>query len=289
MDKRKVVELFLKEGVLLSPEEMEKINEENYLQMLREKKNEDGVECEVKKPRWGKVTTEEYVKMYNENFEFLKNLLLKKTRAVSIDKGRKIFSEVTIIGRVKEIKGSGFVLEDVTGETEVSCDNRDVNVGDVIGLKGRFRENVFFPEQVIWPDIPLGNEPKLTGRRVVLTPSPKGSEGEIVISPIAKEGVIGGFGKRGEIIIKNKEGEMRILAYSPPEKLGEDEAVKLLKKRRLPDEKNPDNAIRKIPHIFWLFNNSANWSRNYKGVTIISTNKGSFAEYENGRVRFGKL
>ena len=38
MDKRDIVNRFLKEGILLSPEDLGKINEENYQQILESRK-----------------------------------------------------------------------------------------------------------------------------------------------------------------------------------------------------------------------------------------------------------
>ena len=37
MDKKDILELFLKSGVLLSPEEFEAVNENNYMHVLKEK------------------------------------------------------------------------------------------------------------------------------------------------------------------------------------------------------------------------------------------------------------
>ena len=37
MDKKEIIGMFLKKGVLLSPGELEKINKENYMQILESK------------------------------------------------------------------------------------------------------------------------------------------------------------------------------------------------------------------------------------------------------------
>ena len=170
MDKKEIIGMFLKKGVLLSPGELEKINKENYMQILESKSGAtEKKEHAVKEPMRGKISTEEFIKICNRKFEFLRETLLKKIEAVSINKGRKVFSEVAIIGRVKELTGKGFVIEDVTGETETVTENKGVNAGDVLGMSGFFKENRFFPKQVIWPDIPLENSPKPIQTKITLT------------------------------------------------------------------------------------------------------------------------
>ncbi|MCK4531660.1 MAG: hypothetical protein KAT94_02230 [Candidatus Aenigmarchaeota archaeon] len=292
MNKKEIIGMFLDRGVLLSPEDLEKINEKNYMQILESK---SGVtkkkEHAVNEPVRGKISTEEFIKICNRKFEFLRETLLKKIEAVSINKGRKVFSEVAIIGRVKELTGRGFVIEDVTGETEVVTENKEVNAGDVLGMRGFFKENRFFLEQTTWPDIPLDNSPKPIQTKITLTMKAKENMEGFIISPNAEksENVITGFEKFGMIKTTKEGKDTRIIAYSPSKEINEDDAVKILKKRIIPEEGILENLITEIPDIFWLFNNKRNWTRNYKGVVIISSDENSFAEYGMEGVRFGKI
>ncbi|MEE9323318.1 MAG: hypothetical protein V3U72_02110 [Candidatus Aenigmarchaeota archaeon] len=292
MNKKETIGLFLKRGILLSPEELEKINEENYMQVLEsksgEKKDEGSV---VSRPQKGKISSEEFIKKHNMKFEFLRETLLRKIEAVSINKGRKVFSEVAIIGRVKDITERGFVVEDVTGETETVTEKEEIKVGDVLGMKGFFKENLFFPKQIIWPDVPLENNPKPLGTEITLTTKVKENTNGIVVCPNAKESenTITGFDKLGMIKTSKEGREIRIVAYSPEKEINEEEAVRILKKRLIPEAWVVDNLMKEIPDIFWLFNNKRNWTRNYKGVIIISSDESSFAECGLEEIRFGKI
>lgn len=292
MDKRDVIELFLKNGVMLTPEEVEGLEEKNYMQFLEKKlggaKKDDVVVAEPKK---GKISCEDFVKICSNKFEFLRGLLLRKTDAVSINKGRKIFSEVTIIGRVKELASRGFVVEDVTGETEVVTDKNHVSLGDVVGLKGHFKDNLFFPNQIIWPDIPLESKAKPWDMSIILTTKIKEEMNGIIICPYVRtaDNVIGEFGRLGTISISKHGKELVVVAYSPSKETGEEEAARILKKRLIPEEGLPDNAITEVPVIFWLFRNGKSWTRNYRSVIIISTASESFAEWHGNEVNFGNI
>lgn len=292
MDKKGIIGQFLKRGILLSPEELKKINEENYMQVLESRGGRtEKKECIVVEPKGGKISSEEFIKIQNTKFEFLREILLKKIEAVSINKGRKVFLEVAIIGRVKELTGRGFVVEDVTGETEVVTENEETVIGNVLGARGHFKENCFFPKQIIWPDVPLENTPKTAGMRITLTTKPKEDMKGVVVCPGAKpsENVVTGFDKFGAVKINKGGREIKILAYSPNKETNEDGAVRTLKKRTAEKGRVVDDLIKEIPDIFWLFNNKRNWTKNYRGVVIISNDEDSFAEYGEGEVRFGKI
>jgi hypothetical protein len=293
MEKKDILELFLKNGVMLSPEEFVEVNEKNYMHLLEKKlgggKKDDFT---IVKPKSGRISCEQFIKISGGKFEFLRDAILKKTEATSINKGKKVFSEVTIIGRVKEITGRGFTLEDVTGEAEVVSENRDIKPGDTLGVKGFFKENSFFPNQTIWPDIPLENNPEPVGIRITLTTKVKdeGMPGVIVCPETERKcNIITGFGRLGTVKISKGSSEMAITAYSAPGEIKEEDAVRILKKRLIPEDGVVDNLIDDIPNMFWLFNNKRNWTKNYRGVLIISTDSESFAEYDGEEVGFGKL
>lgn len=291
MNKKEIIELFLKNGVLISPDELERINSENCTAILEAKTGGTKNEFTVNEPRRGRISSEEFIRACNSKFDFLRDTLLKKIDAVSINKGKKIFSEVAVIGRVKESTAKGFVVEDLTGETEVIGENKEINAGDVLGVIGFFKDNSLFAKQIVWPDIPLEHSPKPIRMKITLTTKVKEDMGGLVICPNAEKSknVISGFGKIGMIRISKDGHDIRIIAYSPGNKVSEEEAVRILKKRLLPEEEVLDNAITEIPDIFWLPGNNENWARNYRGVVIISSGEGSFAEYGADGVKFGKI
>lgn len=292
MDKKEILEMFLKNGIMLSPEEFEAIDEKNYMQALRKMSGEkSGSETVIATPRTGRMTCDQFIRACNAKFEFLRGEILKKTEAVSINKGKKVFSEATIIGRVKESTSRGFILEDITGEIEVVNENKDVRAGDVIGLKGFFKENRFFPSQVIWPDIPLSNSPALSGIRMTLTTKiTEGMAGTIICPEAGKaDNVITGFNRLGTIKISKHDARITVLAYSPAGEMGEEAAVRMLKKRVIPEEGIVENLIAEIPGILWIFNNGRNWTKNYRGVLIASSDSGSFVEYDGDEISFRRI
>jgi hypothetical protein len=292
MDKKDILGLFLKNGVLLSPEEFDKVDEKNYMNVLKAKTGgSGGSAADVSTPKTGRITCDAFVRACTGRFKLLKDEILRKTDAVSINKGRKVFSEVTLIGRVKDVVQKGFTLEDITGETDVALENGDVKAGDVVGLKGFFREARFFPKQVIWPDIPLGNAPRPFGSRITLTPRVREDMSGVIVCPAGGKAAnaVTGFGRFGVVRLAESRPAFVIVAYSPGAEVGEDAAVMMLKKRMIPDDSIIDNAIAEVPGIFWLSGNRRNWVKNYRGVLIVSTDSDSFAEYDGGEVSFGSV
>lgn len=277
MNKKEIIRLFLKNDILLSPKQLEKINENNYREFLKKRGKEPPKKEEDKKrkKRKTKMDAGEFIKNYNKQFTFLKQILLKKTEAVSINKGRKVFSEVTIIGRVKEKTHRGFVIEDVTGETEVMGEDERASPGDVIAVRGSFRENRFFPKQIIWPDIPLGGGFKTISTEIALSEKEGDSRRE-------------GNKPRAEAIKKTaKNGEeIDIFVYSPEKEVTQESASDFLKKRTAPTRCPAEGLIEKIPQIFWIKGNGKNWSKNYKGVVMVSTDGNSTAVCKKDGVSF---
>ncbi len=79
------------------------------------------------------------------------------------------------------------------------------------------------------------------------------------------------------ITIKKNENSVIILACG---NMKEKDILNILKKRLFPT-KNPYfyNVIEKIPDIVWLISD-ANWTRNYKGITIVSSDASVYVEYD---------
>jgi hypothetical protein len=79
------------------------------------------------------------------------------------------------------------------------------------------------------------------------------------------------------------------LCYSPKDNIGEDSAAKILKKRTINGETMMPVFLDEIPKIFWVVNNGKNWTKNYKGVIIISTDEQSRAVCSERGVSFEKI
>ena len=304
MNKKQIMSAFLKEGILVPPEMWGEVNEKNYMEILellkkgkrkKEAPQGKGKETKSTKNTDKSVFVEDIINYYEKKYNFLKNLLLKKMDAVSINKGKKLFSKTSIIGRVKDKTPKGVVVEDITGETEVITDNKNVREGDVVGLIGWFKEGVFFPEKIIWPDIPLTTEREetpdlLLAEKLTEKITKKEDSGELIITP-------GPETKKttpSYINLSRKGIQLSVLFFRPRKPVTESEILGFLKRRELPCEDgvgvNTSCLIEKIPNIIWLAGNKENWNRNYKGIILISTNKESFYELKkNGEGRFGKI
>jgi hypothetical protein len=298
MNKKRILSIFLEEGVLVTPELLETINEGNYketLESLRARsEQEEGKTKTVAEKKRREATVKDFLDYYNKKYELLKGILLKKMNAVSINKGRKIFSKTSIIGRVREKTGRGFVIEDVTGETEAVTDNADFSPGDVVGLSGFFREGGFFPDEITWPDIPLTSSGGLPGILLTEKPASVTEEGRgkdmvmVELDPDKRE-------PNPRLMDFLHTGRrISILAFRPEKKIGHKDFVVFLKKRELPHREEPgiytSFLIESVPDVVWLVENGENWTRNYKGILLVSTEKGSFFEYkEESGGKFGKI
>lgn len=288
MNKKQILSMFLEEGVLIPPDLLEKVDEENYEEVLKSLKGEKKTGDEARTPtkaekKRNEASVKDFLDYYSRKYEFLKGVLLKKMEAVSINKGKKIFSKTSIIGRVKEKTASGFIIEDVTGEAEVATESKGILPGDVIGLKGWFKEGGFLADEVVWPDIPLTNTarvPKfLLARRL--------TEG---IRERSERGVVINLGSEGKetpnpdhITVMHRNEKISVLVFKPEKAIGNEGVAWFLKRRELPHrggmEIYTSHLIEKIPNILWLAENKENWTKNYKGIIIVSTDHKSLFEY----------
>ncbi len=302
--KEEIVRKALEAGILLTPGLLETLNEEKLEEMIKEAKQKDKtVLTERERPTKSrliikvkrvvpkaKLKPEDFTRYYNNKYEGIKKLLLKKLDAVSINKVGESYDEISIIGMVKEPTPRGFVLEDPTGEIEV-ISNKEPEADDVIGVKGTSREGKLIEKEIILPDIPLDYRSKkikklslllttsLTDKAMALTQAtnftliPK--LGDENLNEKEKEQVITDFTNPTWITISTPEDEMNILVYSPGEEIEQKQVIDYLRKRHLSPKRNkilgPDDYffIEPVPDILWLIS-PKKFLENYKGVTIIS-------------------
>ncbi len=299
MEKRQILRELLRKGIQPTPEELDRIGrgEAGLSDVKKEEKSKSGFSVAVSEIRERNLSAGEFVKIYNKRFDVLRDMILKKVRATSISNAEKIFSRTTVVGRVGDLTPSGFLLEDVTGETEVVAEENEIRTGDVIGVTGRFREGKFFPEEIIYPDIPLTrDDPRLEDVKITFaTRVPESAEEGIVVCPGKCPGgdnVITGIPDPGWVIIKRGDKTARILVMKSKNRIDEKDVLSFMRRRTLPESGNLDlnNVIWEVPDILWIFENGRDWTRNYKGVVIISTAPRSYAEYDasNNDIRFGK-
>ncbi|MFQ5647841.1 MAG: hypothetical protein ACE5FW_01270 [Candidatus Aenigmatarchaeota archaeon] len=294
MSKRDLVRRALEHGLLVSPEQLEKLDEAGLKAMLAqsaqggktfveapEKKSQITVKIRKTKAK-KELTPKDFVQFYNAKYSGIKDMLLRKMRAVSINKLKGMFSDVAVIGMVKEHTPKGLVLEDSTGEVEVITKDQP-GLDDVLGIRGAVREGRLFPKEFVYPDIPLDHKPaRVPGVRVILStqPDPPASA-DLVFTPGEAKGRAIGFKENPAWITVSKSGQKAgILAYAPGQETSVKEAVGWLRKRCLPHGRKevpgPDNPflIKAVPEILWVISAEAG-TELYKGVRVISCGAGS--------------
>lgn len=311
--KQHILEQFLKEGVLLSPESLEKITEANAEQMLEKAKASKSVffsvqeEKEKPKPEFSlevrklqrrlKLTPQDFAKYYNARFEGLRDILLKKLdNVVSVSNAKKSGSSITTIGMVREHTARGFTIEDTTGWAEVITKAEDVMPDDVIAVKGAVKEEKIFAEELVWPDISMSHKHRRPDLDIMLSEK-DGHAGMAVITPetvFDLEKKKTAMPNPGWVTI-NKDGmPVTILVYKPAKPATQKEIMAWLKKRHLFPPKEQIHGtedpflIEPIPDMIWIVQ-SEKWCESYKGVIIVSSDGKEPAKVnlEAGDVEFG--
>ena len=302
--KEEIVRKAMEAGLMLTPDLLEKLDDSKLEKMILEAKeggrtflmdreNQPRSKIMVKVVRVSpkkKLTPSDFVNYYNNKYEGIRKFLLKKMDAVSINKVREGYEELSIIGMVRELTQRGFVLEDPTGEIEVLSKNQP-DTDDVIGVKGIAREGKFIEKETILPDIPLDNHLKrirnlslflttaltdktrslIQSTNFTLIPNIEGG----ALNEKEEKQVITNLTNPTRITISSMGNEVNILVYSPGEETDETKAKDYLRKRHLSPGRNtilgPEDCflIDDAPDIFWLVS-PKKFLENYKGVTIIS-------------------
>lgn len=123
------------------------------------------------------VTVDEYLKDIFTVFDKAKGILAKNPslgRLISINKITQKTNEFSVIGMVKEKSKNGMVVEDATGEVQVSFDSDgklktgDVEVDDVVGVKCKRMDQRYYATQIVLPEIPLRMDVKRSRKESTL-------------------------------------------------------------------------------------------------------------------------
>ncbi len=283
MQKDKIVRRFLEEGILLSPQTLESIDDADIEGTIQQARKEKCLVFGTKKAPYElvieKITIKDRLQpadmasFYKKKFEGLKRILETKVEAVSINRAGKAFGSATIIGMVSEILPNGFVVEDTTGAIDVmSKDKPDID--DVIAVKGVGREGKFFASEIIFPDISILRKTRSIDMSITFLDEQKESGADICFSfePLKDCNVLP---NPGHIRLKKGEESMYIIAYRPPFPITCKKAADLLKKRHLQLERNQIGSDKDSfimadePEIIWLHSNAAE-KFVYKGTLIVS-------------------
>jgi DNA polymerase II small subunit/DNA polymerase delta subunit B len=293
--KEQIVKRFLKEGVLLTPEALGRITENNLDATLEraaaskpavfsfheeDRPEHSGPSVEVRKlQKRLKLQPQDFTKYYNARFGGLRDILQKKMEGVvSVANARKSGSPAATIGMVGEQTQRGFLIEDTTGSMEVISRSEDVRADDVIGVKGGVKEEKLFAEEIIWPDVPMSRSHSRPEMSVMLSEK-DGHKGIVVATP---EAVFDHEKKRtalpspGWITISRGGVSATLLVYRPEKPVAQKEAAAWLRRRHLCPGRNQIRGtedpflIEPIPDILWIVQ-ADKWNESYKGVMIVSS------------------
>jgi DNA polymerase II small subunit/DNA polymerase delta subunit B len=299
--KQHILAQFLKEGILLSPEALERITESNVEQMLEKARfstplvfslqEEARPSLEVRKfQQKQKLSPQDIAKYYNARFEGLRDILLRKLDGVvSVSNARKSGGQATTIGMIREHTQRGFIIEDTTGWAEVITKAEDIAPDDVIAVKGVVKEEKIFAEEIAWPDIPMSRTHNRPDTNIILSEK-DGHKGTVVITP---EAVFDIDKKKtslpnpGWITINAAGMPAIVLVYNPTKPATQKEVLAWLRKRHLSPSREQIRGtedpflIEPIPDVVWIVQNSQKeggeaafkpWSESYKGLMIVSSN-----------------
>ncbi len=288
MNKQELVTKFLEHGLLLTPETMNVLKEQDAESIInlakstntlivkstkQDQTNEKpNLTFKIKKQtKKQKITPKDFVEYYNKKYEALKNILIQKLDAVSINNLQQD-KEVCIIGMVGTKTTKGFYIEDQTNRVETIC-NENIQQNTTLGLKGVLKEKAFFVKEIIYPDVPLTKQTKQLTFPLTLTTKETNTTNTTISPNIkeTKENLISNFDLPTTITIETNKHQLNILIFQPPTPLTKQSTQQLLKLRCLPENNlpNQNNIIEDIPDIFWIIQ-PEEWKENYKGVLIVS-------------------
>ncbi len=317
MDRQAMVRELTKKGILVTPEMLEEARSGMLHKQatgqahtpLPEKQPKTRLSVKVTRTEgMPKMSADDFISYYNSRYNGLRDILLKKMSALSINKARESFSEVSVIGMVKERNSQGFVLEDTTGEVPVVSSD-EAREDDVVGVKGTIREGRLFQREIIWPDVPLGNGARFVPGMTLLLSTfldentrrafqnfslvfiPERPETELTEEEERK--LITTLPNPCSATINKENIKFHLLIYRPNRPVSKQEALEMLRRRHLsPDKREISTTtdpylIEPVPDLFWIISEERHIER-YKGVTVIITRKQDAVKYnaETGEACF---
>ena len=316
MDRRETVRMLTRKGIIVTPEVLERAEKQGFDGAVdTEARTSPKAKLSVlirKTELLDRMSTSDFTAYYNNRYNGLKNILLKKVGAVSINKAEEGVSGVSVIGMVRERLPNGFRLEDATGEIDVVSGDA-VNDDDVVGVSGVVKEGKLFQKELIWPDIPTTNKPAFPDTALLLTTflddDLRGVFDEFgLIFIYGKAGadagdprVIHGLPNPCFATIKKDGKEFTVLIYKPRDRIIPEQAAGYLKRRHLlPDRKHIRSRedpymIDHVPDLFWVISGQR-YIGQYNGVALVmsgehdavrfdaGTGKASFARSNPGHV-----
>ncbi len=298
MEREAIVRKLLSLGVMATPEILKKIETTGLDAFLEKTKKNRGMVIQVDEEAAEKLsccvrgaatklelTPDDIIQLNAEKYKRIRDFLLRKIEAVSINNIGRTNSKLSVVGMVKERTSQGFVLEDGTGEVEVRSQEK-VELDDVVGVRGWVREKTLFGEEVVYPDIPMNRVVNNLDNTLLLAgePGSQAKSADIVLTPLTVTDVEGNekdIPNPAWIFLEKGNKKMAIIVYRPHEQTRKEDALAWLKKRYIGTDKIPapssERILETIPDILWVAAENEPWTENYKGVTLVSFGRGHHA------------
>lgn len=186
--KEQIIKKFFEKGRLLTPGALEFLDEKNIDTFMADEYKDfiiDKHDFSMKErirvlknlsEKKKEITTEDFIRFYNSKYEKMREIITNRLQKdfISLNKLDSRRDEVHIIGIVKDIKKRDekiiIELEDMTTTVPVLFDKKEaketeeVELDDVIAVKAVSAGKVLYGKRVLWPDIPLRQPAKGTGR-----------------------------------------------------------------------------------------------------------------------------
>ncbi len=169
MDRQQAIKTLLERGLLPTPENISELSPTQTLAQTTGDTKVEVLETFSKEP--GKITVSNFIENFRNRYQMMKKIIMQRADArdaVSIKHAKATKEKVTIIASVlaaaKLPTGTmRFELEDVTETTTAIVTKKSdelikkasfITVDEVLAFHGTFSKDVFFINEIIWPDIP---------------------------------------------------------------------------------------------------------------------------------------
>ena len=279
--KERLVARCLEEGIMVTPDLLGSLTEENIDVFIRQQKEPtktlDFLVTVKPSQEKQKLVVKDFIDYYQKKYHTIAAIVAKKLDPVSISHLKNIRDEISIIGSISEVTANGFLVEDLTGSVEAKCEKaKELAEGSVLGFKGRMDGGVFLVSGIVFPDVPLAREIGNIDIDLLLTTELKPNQkADLIIlfdqkiKHLPKEGFVQ-ISHSPTIFTITSKDSINMLVLKPDGITDKYRATYYLKTRCIPTKiPSGSTILSDIPDIFWIVQPES-WSENYKGVTIIS-------------------
>lgn len=131
------------------------------------------IKSKIQKEEW---SIQDIIDKYNARYSELQKILANKlelTNIISINRAASAYGEASIIGMVNGKEESALELEDTTGTIKVFLKDKEkmekIELDDVIAVSGILKNKALYDGAVLWPDVPLKEVKKSSGKAIFIS------------------------------------------------------------------------------------------------------------------------